>query len=417
MTGVLDGIKVVEVSLWAFVPSAGAALAEWGADVVKIEPPSGDPMRGLINAGVGPMEGITFPWELWNRGKRAMALDLSNAEAQEIVLKLCEEADVFLTSYLPPVRHKLGIDEEAVRARNPSIVYACGSGQGYTGPEAAKGGYDSISFWSRGSISAAVTPSTHGRPVGMPSGAFGDSVSGAALAGGVCAALVKRERTGEGSLVDVSLLGTASWCMQMSAVGSAVMAAMRGDAPTEAAADLPEPEMPPMEAVVLNPLVYNYKTRDERWIAMCMLQPDRYWEGLVRAIGREDLLTDDRFADPATRWADPGAIAEELQRTFLAHPLAHWREALATQPGQWDVVQLVSDLLDDPQLRVNGYVQEVDYGGGRHLPLFTSPVHFDRSAPVLEPAPDFGNDTDEVLASLGWGEEEILQAKIDGAVV
>ena len=414
MADVLAGVKVVEVSMWAFVPSAGAVLAEWGADVVKIEPPTGDPMRGLISAGVGPMEGIVFPWELWNRGKRTMALDLTNAQAQDIVLRLCEEADVFLTSYLPPIRRKLGIDEDAVRARNPNIVYACGSGQGYQGPEADKGGYDSISFWSRGGVSASATPPDHERPVGMPAGAFGDSLSGATLAGGISAALLKRERTGEGSLVDVSLLGTAAWCMQMSSVGAAVMAAMVGDqAPTD-----PEPaaEMPPI-GTVMNPLVHTYKTSDGRWVALCMLQPDRYWEGVAHALGREDLLDDERFADPATRWSEPAVLAEELQRTFLAKPLAHWREALATQPGQWDVVQLAGELREDPQLKANGHVQDVDYGSGRHLPLFTSPVHFGRSAPTLTPAPEFGQDTEDVLRELGYDDDAIIQAKVDGGVV
>lgn len=415
MAGVLDGIKVVEVSMWAFVPSAGAVLAEWGADVVKVEPPTGDPMRGLISAGVGPMEGIVFPWELWNRGKRTMALELTHAEAQEIVLRMCEDADVFLTSYLPPVRRKLGIDEDAVRARNPSIVYACGSGQGYAGPEADKGGYDSISFWSRGGVAASATPPDHDRPVGMPAGAFGDSLSGAALAGGISAALLKRERTGEGSLVDVSLLGTAAWCMQMSSVGAAVFAEMMGGAAA------PAPEEPaelPSIGPVMNPLVHTYKTADGRWVALCMLQADRYWEGVANAIGRTDLLDDERFADPATRWTERSTeLAEELQRTFITQPLAHWREALATQPGQWDVVQLASELRVDPQLQVNGHVQEVDYGGGRQLPLFTSPVHFGRQAPALAPAPEFGEDTDDVLRELGYDDDAIIQAKIDGAVV
>jgi crotonobetainyl-CoA:carnitine CoA-transferase CaiB-like acyl-CoA transferase len=420
MTDVLAGVNVVEVSMWAFVPSAGAVLAEWGADVVKIEPPTGDPMRGLISAGVGPMEGIVFPWELWNRGKRTMALDLSSEQAQEIVLSLCEDADVFLTSYLPPVRRKLGIDEDAGRARNPGIVYACGSGQGYTGPEADKGGYDSISFWSRGAVAAAATPPGAARPVNMPSGAFGDSLSGATLAGGIAAALLKRERTGEGTLVDVSLLGTAAWSMQMSAVGAAVFAAMMGDqalAGDDAAAEDDAPaELPPI-GEVMNPLVHTYKTRDGRWVALCMLQFDRYWEGLARAIGREDLLTDERFADPAQRAAQTVPLAEELQRTFITRPLAEWREVLAAQPGQWDVLQLPGELRADPQLQVNGHVQQVDYGEGRALPLFSSPVHFGRQAPTLTPAPAFGQDTDDVLREMGWDDERILQAKIDGGVV
>ena len=219
MANVLEGIKVVEVSMWAFVPSAGAVLADWGADVVKIEPPTGDPIRGLVNAGVGPAEGLVFPWEVWNRGKRGMALDLNYPEAREIVLSLAAEADVFLTSYLPPTRRKLGIDIEDVQARNPAIIYACGTGQGPRGPESEKGGYDSISFWARGGVSGSVTPPDYPRPLPMPSGAFGDSLSGMALAGGIAGALVKRARTGEGSIVDASLLNTAMWCMQMAIVG------------------------------------------------------------------------------------------------------------------------------------------------------------------------------------------------------
>jgi crotonobetainyl-CoA:carnitine CoA-transferase CaiB-like acyl-CoA transferase len=152
----LEGVKVVEIAMWAYVPSAGAVLADWGADVVKIESPQGDPIRGLVNAGVGPMDGITFTWEIFNRGKRSMALDLTLPASKEIVYKLVEEADVFLTSLLPPVRRKLGVDLERIRARNPGIIYVAGTGQGSSGPEIDRGGYDSITFWSRGSVSASA---------------------------------------------------------------------------------------------------------------------------------------------------------------------------------------------------------------------------------------------------------------------
>jgi crotonobetainyl-CoA:carnitine CoA-transferase CaiB-like acyl-CoA transferase len=174
--------------------------------------------------------------------------------------------------------------------------------------------------------------------------------------------------------------------------------------------------MPPIGAV-MNPLVHTYKTSDSRWVALCMLQFDRYWEGLARAIGRDDLLTDERFTDAGSRPEVHEPLAEELQRTFITKPLAEWREVLASQPGQWDVVQLASELAADPQLQATANVQDVDYGEGRHMPLFTSPVHFDRTAPALRPAPEFGQHTDAVLAEIGWDQEAILQSKIDGAVV
>jgi crotonobetainyl-CoA:carnitine CoA-transferase CaiB-like acyl-CoA transferase len=401
MSNVLDGVRVVEVSAWAFVPSAGAALADWGAEVLKIEPPTGDPIRGLVTAGIGPAEGLVFPWEIWNRGKRSLALDLTQPQAQEIVMQLVETADVFLTSYLAPTRRKLGLDIDTVRSRNPSIIYASGTGQGPQGEEADKGGYDSITFWSRGSVSASVTPPDYPRPVAMPAGAFGDSLSGISLAGGIAAALVKKARTGEGSVVDGSLLGTAMWCMQMGIVGSAVAG--------------PAPLTP--SGRVFNPLVNNYRTADDRWVALCMLQPDLYYEGLCRAIGRDDMVTDARFATPADRAAHVEDIIAELEKTFVAKPLSEWRAALSTQKGQWDVVNRANDLLDDPQAVVNGFVQKVDYGGGRELPIVASPVQFDRVPPALTPAPGFGADTDDVLLSLGMDWDAIIEAKASGAVV
>jgi len=397
---VLDGVKVVEVSAWAFVPSAGAVLADWGAEVIKIEPPTGDPIRGLVNAGVGPSEGLVFPWEIWNRGKKALALDLSNPEATEILMRLVETADVFLTSYLPATRRKLGIDIDAVQARNPSIIYGCGSGQGALGAESERGGYDSISFWSRGSVSAAVTPPDYHRPVPMPAGAFGDSLSGMSLAGGIAAALVKKGRTGEGSVVDVSLLATAMWCMQMGIVGAAAAG----------------PDVLAPSGVVFNPLVNTYRTSDDRWVALCMLQFEAYYEGLLRAVGREDLLTDVRFSTTEDRAANAAEMVSELEKTFAGGTLAEWRSALAAQRGQWDVVNRVTDVISDPQAAANGFVQSVDYGSGRSLPMVSSPAQFDRTAPELRPAPGFAADTDEVLDSIGMDMDAILEAKISGAV-
>lgn len=404
MEKVLEGVKVLEVSAWAFVPSAGAVLADWGADVVKIEPPSGDPIRGLINAGVGGGGGPTFTWEIFNRGKRSVAMDLTQPAARDIVLKLAAEADVFLTSYLPPVRRKLGLDVDDIQAVNPGIVYAAGSGQGARGPEAEKGGYDSISFWSRGGVCASATPPDYHRPVGMPAGAFGDSISGMALAGGIAAALVRKGRTGEGAVVNVALLNTAMWAMQMSIVGAA-MAAAGGLGVGSPARMTP------------NPLVNTYRTSDDRWVALCMLQPDVYWEGLVRAIGRDDMVDDPRFAQRDDRLTNAADFIAELEKTFASATLAHWRGALATQPGQWDVVQTVTELPNDQQVVANGFCRPIDYGDGFVLPLVSSPAQFDGQPPDLKPAPGFSADADEVLHALGMDPDAILEAKLSNAVI
>lgn len=407
MYDVLEGVKVLEVSAWAFVPSAGGVLADWGAEVVKVEPPTGDPMRGLVNAGI-ESPGPSFPWEIWNRGKRSIALDLQQERAREIVLDLAAEADVFLTSYLPATRAKLGLDIADIQARNPEIVYACGTGFGPHGDEAEKGGYDTISFWSRGGVASGVTPPDYGRPLGMPSGAFGDSLSGMALAGGIAGALLRRERTGKGGLVDVALMGTAMWAMQMGIVGAAVMGLPAPQADTSVE--------PPRPVFVLNPLVNNYRTADGRWLSLCMLQLEHYWRGVVEVVGRPELVDDPRFADGAIAQHFDDMIAE-LDAAFATKTLAEWRVELARQPGQWDVVQHISELPHDPQAIANGFVQTVSYPGGHELPLVASPVQFDRAAPVLTPAPDFSADADALLGRLGMDDEAIIDAKLFGGVV
>jgi crotonobetainyl-CoA:carnitine CoA-transferase CaiB-like acyl-CoA transferase len=408
---VLEGVKVLEVSAWAFVPSAGAVLADWGADVVKIEPPTGDPLRGLVFGGIGGESGPSFPWEAWNRGKRSVGLDLKHPASKEIVHRAAAEADVFLTSYLPPTRRKFGIDIDDIRAVNPSIVYACGTGQGALGDEAEQGGYDSISFWARGGVGMLVTPPGAERPIGQPGGAFGDSLSGMALAGGVAAALFRRSRTGEGSVVDVGLLGTAMWALQMPIVGAAVMVASAAAAGESVSRD--ERATPNM----FNPLVNNYRTSDGRWLSLCMLQRDLYWDGVLVALGREDLRSDERFNSPDALGSHIREAVEELERTFASLTLDEARTSLATQHGQFDLMKNVLELPADPQAVANGYVQRVEYDGDVVLPLVAAPAQFDRTPPELGHAPEFAADTDDFLSELGMDGEEILQAKISGAVV
>ena len=403
MSKPLAGIKVVEVSMWAFVPSAGAVLSDWGAEIIKIEPPTGDPMRGLNYAGIAPgAYGFTFMWEIFNRGKRSVAIDLAAPGAAELVYKLIADADVFLTSLLPAARRKLGIDVDDIRSRNPKIIYAVGSGQGAFGDEAEKGGYDSISFWARSGIASAITPPGSDFPIGMPGGAFGDGMSGAIFAGGIAAAIAQRERTGEGTIVDGALLASAMWALQPGIVGATLTGVQ----------ELPKGTRNMMP----NPLVNNYRCSDGRFVALCMLQGQRYWPGFCEALGRADLATDQRFATDAARAANINDCMDALDAVFATEPLSHWTAALATQPGQWDVVQQAGELATDPQAVANGYVQSVDYGDGRSITMVSSPVQFGRQASAIRPAPGLGDHSDEVLAELGMTEDEIIDAKVAGIV-
>lgn len=402
-TRVLEGIRVIEVSHFAYVPSAGAVLADWGADVVKVEHPEhGDPMRGGTIGGIPPgTGGLTFMWEVSNRGKRSVGIDLQNPDGLEVLLSLVEEADVFLTSFLPQVREKLGIDEESIRARNDSIIYAAGTGQGARGPEARAGGFDQISYWYRSGVASALVAEGD-RPPDLPGPGFGDVTSGLVLAGGIAAALFHRQRTGRGTTVDGSLLATGMWALQpsLAVTGLTGAAEFRFEERTKAT----------------NPLVNTYRTSDGRFIGLCVLQSDKYWAGFCEAIGRSDLIDHPHFRTADDRAQHSAECVAVLDEVFARHPLDHWIEVLGTQEGQWAVVQRANELGQDPQVRANGYLQHVDYGDGRGIDLVPAPIQYDGEPARLRPAPDVGADTDEVLLERGLDWDRLIALKTSGAI-
>jgi crotonobetainyl-CoA:carnitine CoA-transferase CaiB-like acyl-CoA transferase len=399
----LAGIRVVEVAMWAFVPACGGMLSDLGADVIKVEPPSGDPLRGLQIGGMGG-EGskIDYSWESYNRGKRSITLDLKTEAGREVLMRLCEGADVFLTNLLPPARRSMGIDAESIRARFPGIIYASGSGSGPNGPEKDKGGYDAISFWARGSISATMTEDGASRPVGPPGPAFGDTASGAMLSGAICAALVKKLRTGQGSTVDVSLLGSAMWSMQRLICQATADGVLRFPRPANA--------MP------FNVLVGNYRTSDGRFLALCMLQADKYWAKFCEVAGRPDMASDPRYVDAAARRANAEACWADVTALFASKTLAEWREILYRQDGQWEVVQEVGEMQHDVQVQANHYLQRADYGDGTTIPLVGLPMLFDGQALPARRSPDLGADSDALLGQLGYDEEAVIDLKVQGVV-
>jgi crotonobetainyl-CoA:carnitine CoA-transferase CaiB-like acyl-CoA transferase len=389
--------------MWAFVPSAGAMLADMGADVIKIEPHAGDPVRGLNMGGIAPgTGGFTFMYEIWNRGKRSVTLDIAAEGALEVLHRLLKDADVFLTSLLPAARRKLGIDVTDLTARFPNLIYAVGSGQGVHGPDAEKGGYDTISFWSRSGIASAVTPDDLPYPLPMPGGAFGDSMSGSMLAGGIAAAVAQRAMTGKASVVDVSLLNAGMWVMQPGIVASNLVGI---------------DEMPKAGRLGLpNPLVNNYRTADGRYIALCMLQGQRYWPGLCRALERPDLIDDPRFGSDTDRAKNILECVTILDAIFATKTLTEWQPILLTQDGQWDVVQKVRELAVDKDALANRFIQDVDYGDGRSIKMVSTPVQFDRQALNARPAPGLGAHNNEVLAEHGYDEGGIIGLQVSGAI-
>jgi len=406
MTDVLSGVRVIELASWTFVPSTGVALADWGADVIKIEhPQGGDPGRALVVGGLAPGKGKTpldFMLELGNRGKRSVGLDLRHEVGRELLLKLVETADVFLTNWLPDARRKLHIDVEDLRAVNPKLIYARGSGLGPRGPEATSGGFDAASYMARGSVAYALTTDPSARPMGQRP-AYGDLPSGLTLAGGIAAALYRRERTGEPSVVDVSLLSQAMWTM----------------APDIMAADFFDVDRIPMGVgrTALNPITNAYRTKDDRWVQLVMLQPDRYWRPLCDALGRPDLPEDPRFADGALLVKNAAEAVDELNRIFAEQDLDHWRRVLATQEGVWAVVQSPQEVLRDPQAVANEYVVQASDPAGVPYHFVANPIQIDERAPRPAHAPELGQHTEEVLLEAGMSWDDIIAAKELGAVM
>ncbi len=400
----LEGIRIVEVAMWAFVPACGGMLSDLGADVIKVEPPSGDPLRGLQIGSIGENAArkIDYSWENYNRGKRSITLDLKTEAGREVLMKLVDGADVFLTNLLPPARRSMGIDADSIRAKFPGIIYASGSGTGPNGPDKDKGGYDSISYWARGAISATMTEDGAERPVGPPGPAFGDTASGAMLSGAICAALVKKLRTGEGSVVDVSLLGTAMWQMQRLISQSTADGNLRFPRPSN-----PRPH---------NVLVHAYQTSDGRFVSLCMLQADKYWKPFCDVVGRPDLAEDPRYVDAKARLENIDACFAEIKALFLSKPLAEWREILLRQDGQWEAVQEVGEIHKDVQVQANGYVQYADYGDGTTIPMVGLPMLFDGKPLPARRSPELGADSDAVLESLGYDEDAIIDLKVQGVV-
>jgi crotonobetainyl-CoA:carnitine CoA-transferase CaiB-like acyl-CoA transferase len=400
----LRGVRVLEVAMYVFGPAAGAVLADWGADVVKVEPlGSGDPVRTNPAWGYpGTTDGISYIWEAANRGKRAIAIDLSVPEGRELVLTLVEDCDVFLTNYLPGVRRKLGIDVDDVMGRNPNIIYARASAVGPQGPESENGGFDGITFWARSGAAASVTPPGSPFALPMPGPGFGDSQTGMTLAGGVAAALYKREKTGKGVVVDTSLLGQGLWAMALSLAGTSL----------NRTAELPRQE----HSDAPNPAVNQYRTSDGRFIALALLQSDKYWAGFCEVVGHEDWATDERFSDATRRFANRGACITMLDELFAGKTLAEWRDILAKQDGQWDVVRIPGEVAEDEQATANGYVQSVEYPNGRTVQLVPAPVQFDQDVVSLAAAPGHGEHTDEVLTKAGLTATRIAELRKNGVI-
>jgi crotonobetainyl-CoA:carnitine CoA-transferase CaiB-like acyl-CoA transferase len=389
----LEGFRVVEVAEYGFVPSAGAVLADWGADVVKVERPGGDPLRAHARAGLvartGDFDGMI---EQFNRNKRSVVVDLKQPLGRAMLDRLVARADVFTTSFLPSTRDRLALQPEALFAVNPRLVYARGHGYGPRGPDADLGGFDAVSFWARGGVGHMLTPPDG--PLVMQRPAQGDGPCGMFLAGGIAAALLRRERTGEPAIVDVSLLAGAVWTLAPDLVATSVAGR--------------EPSQTGVVRAALGPLIGPYRTADARWLLLNMLDAAAYWPHACRALDLDELTVHTPVNDAALRPRFAEAIA--------AQPLAFWEPRLRAEDCIFSRLANLTEVLDDPQVIEHEYLTpHPTHASAR---LAASPVQFDEAlARVTRPAPRVGEHTADVLGELGVGDAELASLVATGAVV
>lgn len=404
----LTGVRVLEVAQFTYVPSAGAVLADWGAEVVKIEHPvTGDAQRGLVTVlgRAASVPGSSFApiMEAPNRGKRSVGLALDNADARPVLDELIRRSDVFLTNYLPSARAKLSIDVEDIRKVNPDIIYVAGSGFGMNGPDRDTGAYDATAFWARGGSADGVTAPHAPRVAFMPAGAYGDNIGGITIAGGVAAALYGRKVTGEPSVLDVSLLAVGAWATQF----SVNMAMLTGG---------PLPKAERTTQAPGNPLTGAYPTSDGRFIQLSMLQPTRYWPQFCRLLGLDDYAEDPRFASLESMAANSDTAYDIIRDAIGKLSYAECKALLSRGTGQWAPVQDAWEVANDDALIANGRIGEVVDAEGNPRKLVASPVRFDNQPVAMARAPRFAEHTDDVLRELGVDDDRLIELKIAGAI-
>ena len=388
----LRGTKVVELAHWMAGPAAGGLLSDWGAEVIKVEAPSGDPMRSLFGTMGLDADIPNGAFISANRGKKSVELEIRAESGREAFDRLLEGADVLLTNLRPSALERLGLTPEAVAERYPRLVYCSLSAYGWGGPDQERAGYDLAAFFGRAGISHQLT--TRGTPPAALMQGVGDTFTALAAASGILAALVGRRGTQKGQFVEVSLLRTGMWALS----GELGVKAMGGN-----------PRPPARREICPTPLFNSYRAADDRWFFLVGVEGSRHIPSVLAAIGRTDLLGDERFKDGRSLSKNRGEVIAVLDEAFATRPLGEWIEIFDRHDVWWAPVQSPADVVEDPQARAIGAWVEVEQGStGNVVESVDSPVRFDgRSRTKIRGTPEVGEQTREVLGSLGYGEEEI----------
>ncbi len=400
MTGPCDGLKVVEIASWLAAPGACALLRDMGATVLKIEPPEGDALRAFKLRNLGYDTDLNTVFELDNRGKQSLVLDLEKSASRGVVARLVRDADIFVTNLTQPRREKYGVGFEALRAVNPRLVYTSLTGYGTHGPEHWRPGFDYAAFWARSGIMGTV-----GEPPSPPPlcrGGQGDHTTSLNVVLATLAALRLRDRTGLAQYADVTLYGTGMWT-----IGGDLSAALitRTQPPRH---DRTAPA---------NPIWNSYPTRDGRFVLLVHPDPEPFWPRLCAAIGEPQWATDARWDSAAKRTAATRELTAAIGERFAKHDFAHWSHALDLHKLIWAPVATLDEVIADPQARAIGAFASLDHPKEGRFETLAAP--FAIANAEITPrgaAPELGADSRAALAAHGFSADEIRALQAEGVL-
>ncbi len=398
----LAGFKVVELAMWVAGPSTAAVLADWGADVIKLEDPAGgDPIRAMTTRAMNnPGVQVRPPYELDNRNKRSVAVDVRKPDGREFALRIIDRADVFVTSLRLDALKRMKLDYASLSARNPRLIYASLNGYGHRGPDRLRPAYDYAAAWARSGLMATIQEPGFPPPAQRP--AMIDHAAGLGLAGAISAALLAREKTGRGREVTVSLFAMGLW---MNATDLTI-GLMTGRAPeSEGRTDR------------INPLWSSYRCKDGRWIYFVMVQADRFWKQFCHALGRADWIDDPRFMNASVRAKNCAAMTAEIDEVVASRTRDEWAPLFDKHELIWAPVNTDAEVLKDPQAHAIGAFAPVDHPNIPDCRVVNSPIEFGAAAPKPHrAAPELGQNTEEVALEIGLTWEDISRLKESGSI-
>ena len=394
----LAGLRVLDISSFIAAPAAAVVLGDWGADVIKIESPDGDPNRTIMNdSGNYPKAEVNYPWQMDSRNKRSLVLDLKKRQARAALDRLIATSDVLICNFPPLVREKLGLTYEAVSAVNPGVIYASLTGYGETGPDRDRPGFDATAYFARSGLLDAQRYESG--PPGVPGPAQGDRATAMTLVSSILMALIHRMKSGEGSWVGTSLLGNGLWSCGVIAQAALVGAFL--------------PPRPPPERP-RSALTNVYRTFDDRWLQLTIVREDKLWGPLCTALGQPALVKDPRFAALEDRRKNSAPLAAILREAFAAHDCGYWLKALAAREITFGVISRPQDVPDDPQATACGAIVETAIP---ELPrTLGNPIRLSFAEQRLaHPAPALGQHSDEILREAGLSTDDIAELRAIGA--